>query len=44
MAEKTVNAVEEKLWSEEDGAYIDLYNGANDTLVVTINITKEKGC
>ena len=31
MAEKTVNAVEEKLWSEEDGAYIDLYNGANDT-------------
>jgi glycogen debranching enzyme len=32
MAEKTVNAVEEKHWSEEDGAYIDLYNGANDTL------------
>lgn len=31
-AERTVNATEEKLWSEEDGAYIDLYNGADDTL------------
>jgi hypothetical protein len=29
MAERTVNAVEEKLWSEEDGAYFDLYNVAN---------------
>jgi hypothetical protein len=28
MAERTVNAVEEKLWSEEDGAYIDIkYDG-----------------
>ena len=31
IAERTVDAVEEKLWSEEDGAYIDLYNGANNT-------------
>ncbi len=30
MAERTVNAVEEKLWSEEDGAYMDLYNGTDD--------------
>jgi glycogen debranching enzyme len=29
MSERTVNAVEKKLWSEEDGAYIDLYNGAD---------------
>lgn len=29
MTEKTVNAVEEKLWSEQDGAYIDIkYDGA----------------
>jgi hypothetical protein len=32
MTERTVNAVEEKLWSEEDGTYIDLYNGADGTL------------
>lgn len=31
MAERTVNAVEETLWSEEDGAYIDIkYDGADD--------------
>ncbi len=31
MAERTVSAVEKKLWSEKDGAYIDLkYNGASD--------------
>ncbi|AFU58125.1 hypothetical protein Ngar_c11850 [Candidatus Nitrososphaera gargensis Ga9.2] len=31
MAERTVSAVEEKLWSEKDGAYIDLkYNGAKN--------------
>jgi hypothetical protein len=30
MAERTVHAVEEKLWSEEDGAYIDLkFNGSD---------------
>ncbi len=30
MAERTVNAVEEKLWSEEDGAYIDIkYDGVD---------------
>jgi hypothetical protein len=28
MAERTINAVEKKLWSEEDGAYIDIkYDG-----------------
>jgi hypothetical protein len=31
VVERTVNAAEEKLWSEEDSAYIDLYNGVNDT-------------
>ncbi|HEX7032633.1 MAG TPA: hypothetical protein VF172_06505 [Nitrososphaera sp.] len=31
MAERTVNAVEEKLWSEQDGAYIDIkYDGTRD--------------
>ncbi len=31
MAERTVNAVEEKLWSEQDGAYIDIkYDGTGD--------------
>ncbi len=30
MAERTVHTVEEKLWSEEDGTYIDLkFNGAD---------------
>jgi hypothetical protein len=31
MTERTVNTAEEKLWSEEDGAYIDLYHGADGT-------------
>lgn len=31
MAERTVNAVEEKLWSEQDGAYVDIkYDGTGD--------------
>jgi glycogen debranching enzyme len=31
MAEKTVNTVEELLWSEEEGAYVDLkFDGDND--------------
>jgi hypothetical protein len=31
IAERTVNAVEEKLWSEEDGAYVDLHNRLDGT-------------
>jgi hypothetical protein len=31
MTERTVNAVEEVLWSEEDGSYVDLYDEADGT-------------
>ena len=31
MTERTVNAVEEMLWSDEDGSYVDLYDGADGT-------------
>jgi glycogen debranching enzyme len=38
MAERTVNAVEEKLWSEEDDAYVDLrYNEVDDKPDVVSN-------
>lgn len=52
MAERTVHAVEEKLWSEEDGAYIDIkYDGVDckteeermltqDVLLYLVSITE----
>lgn len=43
MAESTVNAVEEKLWSEEDGAYIDLkYDGSGNNPAVGNNYSKQR--